>query len=81
MIGLELVLLLNKMYHKELAEELGIKDPNVTMWLKKQKNIPQKYLPILSEKFNFPEDYFQKEVDISQILNLIKYIHIGGKYE
>ena len=62
MIGLEYILELYGVQHKDLAEELGIRKQNINMWMKEKKNIPQKYLPVLAEKYRMPVEYFQKEL-------------------
>ena len=62
MIGLEYILELYRVQHKDLAEELGIRKQNINMWIKGKKKIPQKYLPILAEKYGMPVEYFQKEL-------------------
>lgn len=51
------------MQHIELAEKLGIKKQNINMWIKGKQNIPKKYLPILEELFGLDEDYFLKELN------------------
>ena len=48
MIGLEYILEIFKIQQKDLAEELGIKKQNITLWIKGKQNISKKYLPILS---------------------------------
>lgn len=63
MIGLEYILGLYNMQHIELAEKLGIKKQNINMWIKGKQNIPKKYLPILEELFGLDEDYFLKELN------------------
>lgn len=63
MIGLEFICKLYNVQHKDLAEALGIKKQNINLWLRDNtRKIPKKYLPILSEYFNIPEQYFQKEL-------------------
>ena len=62
MIGLEYILNVYGIMQKDLAEELGIKRQNITSWISKKQNISKKYLPVLSEKFNLPMEYFQKEI-------------------
>lgn len=62
MIGLEYILDVYGIQKKELAEQLGIKKQNITLWLSGKQNISKKYLPILSEKFRIPIEYFQKEL-------------------
>jgi transcriptional regulator with XRE-family HTH domain len=51
------------MQHIELAEKLGIKKQNINLWIKKKQNIPKKYLPILEETFGIKKEYFNKEID------------------
>lgn len=63
MIGLEYILHLYKVQHSDLADELGIVKQNINRWIKGERKIPIKYLPILSEKFKIPEEYFTKEID------------------
>lgn len=68
MIGLEYVLNLYKMQHQELAERLGIRKQNINLWIKGKQDVSKKHLPKLAEIFNIPEEYFQKELDdIEQI--------------
>ncbi|KGN00303.1 hypothetical protein Z969_10015 [Clostridium novyi A str. 4570] len=63
MIGLEYILNLYNMQHIELAEELGIKKQNINMWIKGKQNLPKKYLPTLEEIFQIKQEYFIKELD------------------
>jgi len=63
LIGLEYILSLYNMQHIELAEKLGIKKQNINLWIKKKQNIPKKYLPILEETFGIKKEYFNKEID------------------
>lgn len=63
MIGLEYILGLYNMQHIELAEKLGIRKQNINMWIKGKQNIPKKYLPILEELFGLNREYFIKELD------------------
>ena len=51
------------MPHVELADRLGIRKQNINMWIKKKQNIPRKYLPILKEIFGIGEEYFTKELN------------------
>ncbi|WP_061312566.1 helix-turn-helix domain-containing protein [Clostridium botulinum] len=62
MIGLEYVLNLYNMQHQELAEKLGIRKQNINLWIKGKQGVSKKHLPKLSEIFNLPEEYFQKEL-------------------
>lgn len=63
MIGLEYILSIYNMQHVELAEKLGIKKQNINMWIKGKQNIPKKYLPILEELFGLSKEYFIKELN------------------
>ena len=63
MIGLEYILGLYNMQHIELAEELGIKKQNINMWIKGRQNVPKKYLPILETSFGLDKEYFIKELN------------------
>ena len=63
MIGLEYILSLYNMQYVELAEKLGIKKQNINMWIKRKQNIPKKYLPILESLFGIEEEYFTKELN------------------
>ncbi|MGG7058966.1 YdaS family helix-turn-helix protein [Clostridium tertium] len=61
--GLEYILALYDMQHVELAEKLGIKKQNINMWIKGKQNISKKYLPVLEEIFNIKQEYFNKDID------------------
>lgn len=63
MIGLEYILNLYNVQHIELAEKLGIKKQNINMWIKGKQNIPKKYLPVFENIFGLPGEYFTKELD------------------
>lgn len=63
MIGLEYILKLWDMQQDELAKKLEIKKQNINYWVSGKRNIPKKYLPVLSEIFGgLNEEYFQKEL-------------------
>lgn len=62
-MGLEYILNLYNMQHIELAEILGIKKQNINMWVKGKQNIPKKYLPVLEELFQLDRNYFTKELN------------------
>lgn len=62
-IGLEYILALYDMQHIDLAERLGIKKQNINMWIKGKQKIPKKYLPVLEELFGINSDYFNKNID------------------
>lgn len=68
MIGLEYILNLYNMPQIELAERLGIKKQNITLWIKGRQPISKKYLPILEELFHLPSEYFNRELtEIEQL--------------
>lgn len=62
MIGLEYIVKEFHTSYKEVAQELGISTPTIQDWLKGRKGIPTKRLDQLSQIFNLPEAYFQKEL-------------------
>lgn len=72
MIGLEYILGLYNMQHIELAEKLGIKKQNINMWIKGKQNIPKKYLPVLEELFRIKQEYFTKELNEIEKLEIQK---------
>ncbi len=72
MIGLEYILGLYGMQHIDLAEHLGIKKQNINLWLKGKQGIPKKYLPILEELFQVKAEYFSKELDEIEKLEIQK---------
>ncbi len=75
MIGLEYILDVYKVSQTELADELGIKKQNITLWLKGKQSISKKYLPILVKKFKIPKEYLQKELtEIDKIFIQKRYL-------
>ena len=72
MIYLECLLRANRIQQKELAEELGIKKQNVSLWLRKKQSVPKKYLPYLANKFNVNEEDIQKNVDETMVQEIIE---------
>ena len=62
MIGLEYIVKEFHTTYKEVARKLGISSPAMQYWLKNKKKIPEKRLEQLSQIFNLPEAYFQKEL-------------------
>ncbi|GEQ22123.1 hypothetical protein CBU02nite_26290 [Clostridium butyricum] len=72
MIGLEYILSLYNMQHIELAEKLGIKKQNINLWIKGKQNIPKKYFPILEELFGTKQEYFMKELNEIEKLEIQK---------
>ena len=63
MNGLEYILGIHNMQHIDLAQHLGIKKQNINMWIKGKQNIPKKYLPVLGELFKINQEYFIKNLD------------------
>lgn len=61
--GLEYILALYDMQHIDLAEKLGIKKQNINLWIKGKQSIPKKYLPVLEELFGINQEYFSKNID------------------
>ena len=62
-IGLEYILTLYEMQHIDLANKLGIKKQNINMWIKGKQKVPKKYLPILEDLFCIDKEYFSKDID------------------
>lgn len=63
MNGLEYILNLYGMPHIELSEKLGIKKQNINLWIKGKQKIPKKYLPILEKEFGLSSEYFTRDLD------------------
>ena len=72
MIGLEYILSIYNMQHIELAERLGIKKQNINLWIKGRQNVPKKYLPILEKLFGIKQEYFTKELNEIEKLEIQK---------
>lgn len=72
MNGLEYILNIYGMQHLELAEMLGIRKQNINMWIKGKQKIPKKHLPILEQHFGIDSDYFIKELDEIEKLEIQK---------
>ncbi|WP_340865898.1 helix-turn-helix domain-containing protein [Bacillus sp. FSL K6-0273] len=70
--GLEYILGLYNMQHIELAEKLGIRKQNINLWIKGKQNIPKKYLPVLEELFGLNSEYFIKELNEIERLEIQK---------
>lgn len=62
MIGLEYIVKEFHLEYKALAENLGVSPQTIQDWLKGRRNIPEKRLKQLSQFFNLPRIYFQKEL-------------------
>lgn len=72
MIGLEYILGLYNMQHIDLAEKLGIKKQNINLWIKGKQKIPKKYLPVLEELFGTKQEYFMRELNEIEKLEIQK---------
>lgn len=72
MIGLEYILNLHQMPQIELAERLGIKKQNITLWIKGRQPISKKYLPVLEELFDLPAECFTRELTEIEKLEIQK---------
>lgn len=72
MIGLEYILGLYNIQHIELAENLGIKKQNINLWIKGKQKISKKYLPVLEDMFGIKEEYFMKELNEIEKLEIQK---------
>jgi len=70
MIGLEYILNLNKLAQQELADELGIRKQNISRWVSNERSIPKKYLSGLSVRFDMPVEYFNKELEQTDMAKL-----------
>lgn len=62
MIGLEYIVKEYQMEYKEVANSLGISPQTLQDWIKKRRKIPAKRIEQLSNLFNLPATYFQKEL-------------------
>lgn len=73
MIGLEYILKLYNVQQNELADELGIRRQNINIWLSGKQDVSKKHLPALSKKFHIPEEYFQKEINETDMQKINEY--------
>lgn len=74
MIGLEFIMETYNTNANRLAEELQVSRHTIYDWLKGRRKIPTKRLKQLSEYFELPEEYFQKELTQQDKLNIYKLI-------
>lgn len=61
MKGLEYIINLRGISITDVGEKLGVARQNVHQWISGARKIPKKYLPILHEIFELPEELFDKE--------------------
>lgn len=62
-IGFQYVCNLFNVQYTDIANLLNISKQTINSWTSGRRPIPKKYLPKLSEMFNVPEEYFQKEMN------------------
>lgn len=60
------------MQHIELAEKFGLKKQNINLWIKGKQSIPKKYLPVLEKMFGVNKEYFSKELNEIEKLEIQK---------
>jgi transcriptional regulator with XRE-family HTH domain len=70
MIGLEFICKTFQIEYKKLAEILGITPQTINSWLRGKRKISKDKLKKLSEYFQLPEEYFQKELSPSEKLKI-----------
>ena len=63
MMGFKYICTIFNVRYKDIAEELGITKQTVNSWTSGRRPIPRKYISVLSEKFDIPKGYFQKEIN------------------
>jgi transcriptional regulator with XRE-family HTH domain len=66
MIGLEYIVKEFQMEFKKVAKSLGISPQTMQDWLKTRRKIPVKRVEQLSNIFNLPETFFQKELSFTE---------------
>jgi hypothetical protein len=81
MIGLEYIIKINNTTFKSVGDLLNIRKQNAQLWCSNDRKIPKKYLPILSQEFEIPIEYLQKELtDIDKLkLQKIKLVNQCNK--
>ncbi|MBM0064758.1 helix-turn-helix domain-containing protein [Alkalicoccobacillus gibsonii] len=70
MIGLEYIIKTFNKSFSQVSSELELSRQTMNSWLKGRRNISKKHLPKLSEMFNLPEEFFQKELTQSERLRV-----------
>jgi transcriptional regulator with XRE-family HTH domain len=80
MIGLEFIAKTFNLKYTEIADILGISKKTVNDWVKGRSKIPAKRLKQLSEYFQLPEGYFQKELTEDEMRE-IHIIYLERKYD
>ena len=62
MKGLEYIASLRGLSITDVGDRLGVARQNVHQWISGARKIPKKYLPLLKEVFELPEEIFDKEL-------------------
>lgn len=73
MVGLEYILNLYNIQQIEIAQKIGIKKQNITLWIKGKQKIPKKHLILFSVMFELPAEYFEKKLNETEKLEIQKY--------
>lgn len=81
MIGLEYICKLYKESYNSLAQKLGISRQSINGWIKQTRPIPDKHLPKLAEIFGLSEEYFQKELNDIDKINIQRTKVFNESYE
>lgn len=71
-IGFEYICNLFGISYTDISDKLKISKQTINSWTSRRRNIPQKYLPVLSKEFRIPEEYFQKELTEIDKINIQK---------
>lgn len=80
MIGLEFIAKTFQTEYKTIAEAIGVSPATLQDWLKGRRKIPAKRLKQLSEYFQLPEEYFQRELFEDEMRDIAK-IYLERKYD
>jgi transcriptional regulator with XRE-family HTH domain len=80
MIGLEFICKTFQIEYKKLAEILGITPQTINSWLRGKRKISQDKLNKLSDYFDLPKEYFQKELTEDEMRE-IHIIYLERKYD
>jgi len=64
--GLKYLCFIREIKSNSLAKELGVSPGNFADWLSTRRPIPDKYLNLLSEKFNVSPEYLVSEVELQE---------------
>jgi transcriptional regulator with XRE-family HTH domain len=67
MIGLKYLCFSKEIRSNLIAKELGVSPGNFADWLSKRRSIPDKYLNLLSNKFNVSPEYLVSEIELQEV--------------